>query len=116
MSTTEWWQRGPVDDVPAMLQPVAHMLLQIHETVHDIVAPLTEAQWNARPVGLAPAVFHVRHITGVLDRLFTYARGEVLSEAQFSALREEDAPIALAEVPPLLQRFDARIDHHRWPS
>ena len=31
MAETEWWQRGPVNGVPAMLQPVAHILLQVRE-------------------------------------------------------------------------------------
>ncbi len=110
MTAPEWWQRGPVDGVPPMLQPVAHMLLQIRDSVHEIVGPLSEAQWNARPADLAPVVFHVRHITGVLDRLFTYARGESLSEAQFVALRGEQASIVQAEVPVLLQALDARVD------
>jgi hypothetical protein len=34
----------------------------------------------------------VRHTGGALDRLFTYARGETLSDAQKAALREEGAP------------------------
>ena len=72
MADTEWWQRGPIDGVPAVLQPVAHILLQVRESVGEMVAQLTEAEWNARPAGVASAAFHVRHITGVIDRLFTY--------------------------------------------
>lgn len=74
MASTEWWQRGPIGGVPAVLQPVAHILLQVKESVGELVAPLTEAEWNARPAGVASVAFHVRHITGVIDRLFTYAR------------------------------------------
>ncbi|MBC7844261.1 MAG: DinB family protein [Gemmatimonadaceae bacterium] len=109
MSNTEWWQRGPVDGVPAMLQPVAHIVLQVGESVHELVAPLTEAQWNARPANVASIAFHVRHIVGVLDRLFTYARGEALSEAQFVALRGEGAPIAQGDIATLLARLDAQV-------
>src|SRR3954462_15264311 len=75
MANTEWWQRGPVDGVPDVLQPVAHILLQVRESVDELVENLTEAQWNARPAGVASAAFHVRHMAGVIDRLFTYARG-----------------------------------------
>ena len=71
MASTEWWQRGPIEGVPAVLQPVAHILLQVRESVGEIVAPLTEQEWNARPAGVASAAFHVRHIAGVIDRLFT---------------------------------------------
>ncbi len=110
MNAIEYWQRGPIDGVPAMLQPVAHMILQIGESVHEIVEPLTETQWNARPAGVAAAAFHVRHIGGVLDRLFTYARGESLSDEQFIALRAEAEPIVMAHVPHVLDLLDARIE------
>ena len=106
---TEWWQRGPVDGVPAMLQPVAHIVLQIGESVPQLVDGLSEAEWNARPAGVAACAFHVRHIIGVLDRLFTYARGESLSEAQFVSLRGEGEPIAIADVPALLAQFDVQV-------
>ena len=86
MANTEWWQRGPIVGIPGVLQPVAHILLQVRESVEEIVAPLTEEQWNARPAGVASAAFHVRHITGVIDRLFTYALGKALSVEQFAAL------------------------------
>jgi uncharacterized damage-inducible protein DinB len=110
MANTEWWQRGPIDGVPAVLQPVAHILLQVRESVGAIVAPLTEAQWNARPAGVASAAFHVRHITGVIDRLFTYARGEGLSEAQFAALRSEGSELHAADVDPIIAALSARVD------
>lgn len=111
MADTEWWQRGPVEGVPDVLQPVAHILLQIRESVHEIVPGLTEAEWNARPAGVASPAFHVRHIPGVVDRLFTYARGEALTDSQRADLARERAPtIALAEVPAVLAALDARID------
>ncbi len=111
MADTEWWQRGPVDGVPDMLQPVAHILLQVRESVRELVPGLTEAQWNARPEGVASAAFHVRHITGVVDRLFAYARGDALTEDQRAALeREREPAIVLTEVPAVLAQLDARID------
>jgi len=110
MASTEWWQRGPVDGVPALLQPVAHILLQVRESVEEMVPGLTEAQWNARPAGVASAAFHVRHIAGVIDRLFTYARGEALNPEQFAALRAEGAPLAEADVPKVLTALSARVD------
>jgi uncharacterized damage-inducible protein DinB len=109
-SKTEWWQRGPVEGVPAMLQPVAHILLQVRESVLEIVPGLTEAEWNARPANVASAAFHVRHITGVIDRLFTYARGEALTPEQFTALRAEGEPLALTDVPSVLEALGRRVD------
>jgi hypothetical protein len=110
MATTEWWQRGPVDGVPDILQPVAHILLQVRESVDELVADLTEEQWNARPAGVASASFHVRHIAGVIDRLFTYARGEALTEAQFTSLRGEGEALHIADVPEALRLVHRRVD------
>src|SRR5262245_53533347 len=110
MASTEWWQRGPVDGIPAVLQPVAHILLQVRESVGEIVAPLTEQEWNARPAGVASAAFHVRHIAGVIDRLFTYARGEALSTEQFAAIRSEGQERIAADVPTVLSAPSRRLD------
>ena len=110
MANTEWWQRGPIDGIPDVLQPVAHILLQVRESVGEIVEPLTGDQWNARPGGVASAAFHVRHITGVIDRLFTYARGHALSEEQFAALRSEGQELLAADVWPVLAALSARVD------
>jgi hypothetical protein len=110
MASTEWWQRGPIEGVPAVLQPVAHILLQVRESVDELVAGLTEAQWNARPANVASAAFHVRHMAGVIDRLFTYARGEALSAEQFAALRVEGAPLREAEAPEVIAALGARVD------
>lgn len=109
-SATEWWQRGPIEGVPSVLQPVAHILLQIGESIGEMLTGLTEAQWNARPAGVASIAFHVRHITGVIDRLFSYARGSSLTEAQFVALRAEREVLAEAEIPAVLQQLHRRID------
>jgi uncharacterized damage-inducible protein DinB len=110
MANTEWWQRGRIDGVPAPLQPVAHILLQVRESVLELVPDLSEAEWNARPAGVASAAFHVRHITGVIDRLFTYARGESLDEQQFTALRAEGTPLAIDEVTAALGALGERVD------
>ena len=110
MANTEWWQRGPVEGVPALLQPVAHILLQVRESVAETVEPLTEEAWNARPSGAASAAFHVRHIAGVIDRLFTYARGNPLSTGQFAALRSEGDELLAADVASVLGVLSARVD------
>ena len=110
MANTEWWQRGPVDGVPSVLQPVAHILLQVRESVDELTENLTDAEWNARPANVASAAFHVRHITGVIDRLFTYARGEALSADQFAALRAEGEPFGAADAPAILAALHARVD------
>jgi DinB superfamily len=110
MATTEWWQRGPIDGVPSVLQPIAHILLQVRESVGEIVEGLTEEQWNCRPAGVASAAFHVRHMAGVIDRLFTYARGQALSTEQLAALKLEGGFLAAADVPQALEALSVRID------
>jgi uncharacterized damage-inducible protein DinB len=110
VANTEWWQRGPIEGVPALLQPVAHILLQVRESVGEMVADLTESEWNARPAGVASAAFHVRHMAGVIDRLFTYARGEALSESQLAAIPFEGAHLPATEVSAVLEALSARID------
>lgn len=110
MARTEVWQRGPVEGVPAVLQPVAHILLQVRESTGELVDGLTGEQWNARPANVASCAFHVRHMAGVIDRLFTYARGEGLSDEQFAAAKQEGAPLSATDVPQVLGALDARVD------
>ncbi|HSQ32838.1 MAG TPA: DinB family protein [Gemmatimonadaceae bacterium] len=110
MASTEWWQRGPIEGVPAVLQPVAHIMLQVQESVDEMVANLSEAEWNARPANVASAAFHVRHITGVIDRLFTYARGQPLSDAQFAAMRLQGDVLTLADVPDVLEALHGQVE------
>ena len=110
MASTEWWQRGPIAGVPAVLQPVAHILLQVRESVGEMVAGLTEEEWNRRPGGVASAAFHVRHMAGVIDRLFTYARGQALSAQQLAAIPLEGSPLAAVDVPGVLDTLSKRID------
>jgi uncharacterized damage-inducible protein DinB len=88
----EVWMRGPIPDIPPLLQPVAHALLQSQEEVVRVVGALSPEEVWARPGG-APAVgFHVRHAAGSLERLFTYARGEGLAAAQRAYLAVEGEP------------------------
>ncbi len=107
---TEWWQRGPVDGVPGVLQPVAHILLQVQESVHELTDGLGENEWNARPAGVASVAFHVRHITGVIDRLFTYAQGQTLSDAQFASMKREGDPLNEADAPSIIRALDERVE------
>jgi uncharacterized damage-inducible protein DinB len=89
MTQLEVWQRGPIDDVPALLQPVAHALLQAVEDVEkEMNAFPPELLWK-KPAGVASVGFHLRHLKGVVDRLFTYARGEMLVEEQINNLQRE---------------------------
>ncbi len=111
-SQPEPWLRGPVPNVPPLLQPVAHALLQALDDVRRVVTPLSaEALW-AKPGGAASTGFHVRHAGGSLDRLFTYARGEMLSASQLAALKRETSPEEQgnANAQELVAAFEAQIE------
>ena len=88
----EVWLRGPVPEIPSLLQPVAHALLQAVEDIRKATEPLTAEHLWARPGGAASVGFHVRHAAGSLDRLFTYARGEGLFPEQRAWLAAEAEP------------------------
>ena len=47
--------------------------------------------WHS-PGGAASIGFHLMHLSGSTDRLLTYARGEMLSDAQKAAFRAESNP------------------------
>lgn len=103
--------RGPVPEVPALLQPVAHALLQARDEVRAIAATLPPELLWVRPAGMASAGFHLQHLGGVLDRLLTYARGEQLSDEQLRALAQEgSAPDAPASAASLSVAFDAGVN------
>lgn len=109
--TPEFWLRGPVKRIPPLLMPVAHALLQSREDLRRAAEALSPAELWQRPGGAASVGFHLRHIAGTLDRLFTYARGRALSSEQLAALREEASsgtPPAAAEQ--LLGVVEAAID------
>jgi predicted nucleotidyltransferase len=52
----------------------------------------------------------VRHIAGVIDRLFTYARGNALSTAQFAAIQSEGQELLTADVATVLGALSTRVD------
>ena len=107
----EPWLRGPVPEIPPLLQPVAHALLQAVEDVRRAVNPLSPAHLWARPGGAASVGFHVRHAAGSLDRLLTYARGEGLSEEQRAFLAAEAEPGSPpAEAAALAAAFERQVD------
>jgi hypothetical protein len=68
---------------------VAHALLQARDDIARVATGLpADVLWR-RPGTAAPAGFHIIHMAGALDRLFTYARGESLDDRQKADLRAE---------------------------
>jgi hypothetical protein len=91
VSAPEPWLRGAVPGIAPILQPAAHALLQAQEDIATL-APTLLAELLWRQAGAATAGFHALHLAGALDRLYTYARGESLSDAQKAAARAEAGP------------------------
>ena len=106
----EVWLRGPLPDIPPLLEPVAHALLQAREEVVQEMAGFPEECLWERPAGVASVGFHLQHLSGVLDRLFTYARGKGLDEAQAQKLRAEGTPVTGTGSRELVRAFERQVD------
>ena len=107
----EVWLRGPLPGVPPVLQPVGHALLQAREEVEAMMKDFPEGKLWSRPAGVASVGFHLQHFSGVLSRLFTYARGESLNPDQLKALAaEQQSSRADVTAQDLLQTFRRQVD------
>lgn len=85
----EPWLRGTLTEVPAVQRAVLHALELAREDVERWCEGLTDPELNARPGGIPPVAFHLRHITRSIDRLLTYAEGVQLSADQVTAMKSE---------------------------
>lgn len=88
-SRPEPWLRGTLSEVNPIARQVLHALELTGEDIARWCAPLTDIELEAKPFGLEPAGFHLRHIARSLDRLLTYAEARQLSDSQFAQLRSE---------------------------
>jgi uncharacterized damage-inducible protein DinB len=88
----EPWLRGTLAEVAAVPRAVLHALELAKEDLERWCGPLSDEELNARPGGIAPVAFHLRHIARSIDRLLTYAEGNQLSGAQIEAMRSELEP------------------------
>ncbi len=86
----EVWLRGEhFEGITQLLQPVAHALLQAGEELAIIMQNFNDQLLWSKPADCASPGFHLLHISGVLDRLLTYAEGNMLTDAQLAYLRKE---------------------------
>ena len=107
----EVWLRGPLRGIPPLLQPIAHTLLQAREEVSALMAEFPEIFLWVKPGGMASPAFHLRHLTGILDRLFTYARAESLTAEQLAYLANEGKePEQECSVSSLVEKFNSQVD------
>ena len=105
----EVWLRGSLPGISALLQPAAHALLQAKEDVYKYTEDFPEQLLWEKPAGRASVGFHLQHLTGVLDRMLTYAAGKPLSETQFEYLGNEGNPETNCGVDSLVMAFDQKI-------
>ena len=106
----EYWLSGPVENIPSLLQPVAHALLQAREEVRESVKDFPHSLLWHKPGGAASVGFHLQHLTGVLDRLFTYARGEHLNHQQLEYLKVEGMENESIQISDLLENFNQQVN------
>lgn len=107
----EVWLRGPLEGIIPLLQPVAHALLQAREEVNELMLNFPEILLWVKPVGMASVGFHLQHLAGVINRLFTYARGEALTEQQLNYLdMEGKTPEKAYSVIEMVQGFNYQVD------
>jgi hypothetical protein len=105
----EVWLRGQLPEIPALVQPVAHALLQSMEEIERYTLGFPDLLLWDRPAGTASPGFHLQHICGVLDRLFTYAQSLSLNEQQLHFLEREGKPNPDISLPDLIAAVKEQI-------
>jgi hypothetical protein len=89
-SLPEPWLRGPLVGVHPLLAPVLYAFQHAREDLAAATKGMDAGQIWARPHGIAPVGFHLRHIAGSVDRLTSYLEGRPLNLRQMDALNEEN--------------------------
>jgi len=105
----EVWQRGEISGVPPLLQPVAHAWLQATEEVNLLMKDFPEELIWDDSLHVATPGFHLNHMSGVIDRLLTYADGNPLNEKQLLFLSKENYPDPELNVDILTRRFSEMV-------
>ena len=109
MCQPEVWLEGPIPGIPFLLQPAAHALLQTEKELKECLEGFPDSLLWETVAGRASVGFHLQHLSGVIDRLTTYARELPLSEVQFTYLKNEkiaDSSLTSAE---LVKRFSKKV-------
>lgn len=107
--TPEFWLRGPIEGISPVLQPAAHALLQSRSELNQYTANFPDRLLWEKPSGCASVGFHIQHLTGVLDRMMTYALNRSLSEQQFLYLKQEGHPNPNISVSDLVNNFNKKV-------
>ncbi len=105
----EHWLRGPVQNIILPLQPVAHALLQAQDEINQMMIAFPPPLLWENVAGKASVGFHLQHIAGVQDRLFTYAENKPLSDQQMMELKSEGQINEAYTVATLLEKLNAQF-------
>jgi uncharacterized damage-inducible protein DinB len=106
----EVWMRGPIAGLIPLLQPVAQAILQAREEVNIMMIDFPDELIWEKPNGVASVAFHLQHLSGVLDRLFTYSNNQILNEDQLELLALESDDTQYLTVKALLTRFNNQVN------
>jgi uncharacterized damage-inducible protein DinB len=87
----EPWLRGTHSDVGAVSRAVLHALELGLDDLTKWTAGLSDVEVHSRPLGLSSLAYHLRHITGSVDRILSYAEGNQLTAEQLTTLKSEQA-------------------------
>ena len=88
----EPWMRGPLAGIDPLLAPLHYSFQMAREDLAQHTAGLSQAQLWAKPFGLTPVGFHIRHIAGSTERLLAYLQGRELTPAQLTSMAAESGP------------------------
>lgn len=109
-SKPEVWMRGPIEGISPLLQPIAHALLQADEEVTVLFSSaFPDSKLWVKPAGLASVGFHLQHMKGVLDRMFTYAVSKSVDENQLTYLTSEGIPSDKITTQDLVNQFQTQV-------
>ncbi len=88
-SPPEPWLQGTLTDLPVLQRAVLHSLQMAQEDTAKWCSGLDDHEIHARPFGLPPVAFQLRHIARSLDRFCSYAEAASLTQEQLAALAAE---------------------------
>src|SRR5215469_16003797 len=92
LMNAEPWLRGPIPGLNPLVAPILYTFQQAREDLAAHTDGLTDEQIWATPHGFGSVGFHLRHIAGSTERLFTYVQGRQLTPEQLEALAAEKSP------------------------
>lgn len=105
----EAWLSGNLEGIAPILMPAAHALVQAAADIDRAGSGLSVEEIWTKPNDAPSFAFHLRHISGSIDRLLTYAQDKKLSAEQFAELAAEAEADESLDAQSLVQTASERI-------